>query len=83
MLHQCILAFADLRYAQVPPSEQWLVQGDLLYRLEGVDSGDEEPGDVVVVDLPRTLDRSLPSAERRGGTSAPMQVRQFPHFRQA
>lgn len=62
--------------AQVPLSEQWLVQGDLFYRLEGVDSGDEEPEDAVVVDLPRILDRSLQSAGHGGGASAPLQVTQ-------
>ena len=41
---------------QLPLSDQWLVQGDLFYRLEGVDNGDEEEADFVVVDVPRTLD---------------------------
>lgn len=59
---------------QVPLSDQWLVQGDLFYRLEGVDSGDEQPQDFVVADLPRILNGSSQSAEVVGGGSVPMQV---------
>lgn len=36
---------------QVPLTDQWLVQGVLHYRLEGVDKGDERALDFVVVDL--------------------------------
>lgn len=63
-------------HAQVPLSEQWLVQGDLFYRLEGVDSGDEQAEDIVVVDLPRILNESIQSAELGRATSAPLPVRQ-------
>ncbi len=41
---------------QLPLSDQWLVQGELLYRLEGVDNGEEHEADFVVVDLPRIFD---------------------------
>lgn len=51
-------------------SDQWLVQGDLFYRLEGVDSGDEQLGDFVVVDLPRILDG--PSRSRTDGVGVPV-----------
>eukprot|EP00752_Nemacystus_decipiens_P007665 g6853.t1 len=62
---------------EVPQSDQWLVQGDLLYRLEGVDNGDEESEDFVVVDLPRILDRSLQSVEQREEASVPPQSSQY------
>lgn len=59
---------------QVPLSEQWLVQGELFYRLEGVDRGEEEDTDFVVVDLPRIQDGSSTSGNVEARKSVALQV---------
>lgn len=59
---------------QIPPFDQWLVQGVILYRLEGVDAGDELSTDFVVADFPHTLLDEASTSEAMGGVLAP-QVR--------
>ena len=49
---------------KVPLSDQWLVQGEIFYRLEGVDEGEEEPTDTRVL-----TDGSSPSDFSRSSVS--------------
>ncbi|CAM9127974.1 unnamed protein product, partial [Hapterophycus canaliculatus] len=63
--------------SELPLSEQWLVQGELFYRLEGVDRGEEEEADVIVADLPRVLDGSSKSGNTTSGKSVALQSSQY------
>lgn len=60
---------------QVPLSDQWLVQGDLFYKLEGVDKGDEDVNDKVVIDLTRIVDGPTDLEGTTGGHAVPLLVR--------
>ncbi|CAM9193761.1 unnamed protein product [Scytosiphon promiscuus] len=62
---------------EIPLSEQWLVQGEVLYRLEGVDRGEEEETDFVVVDLPRILNKSSKLENTTARKSVVLQSSQY------